>query len=357
MLNFILNVMILRISFLTSGNKLNKYADLILQNAKVVTCEPGQPTAEALAVNGERILMVGANEEVAVCKGANTQIIDCQGKTLVPGFIDAHCHIFSYVRKLFNLDLSPQKVHSIEEIKQVIRRKVRFTPKGHWISGTGYNEFYLEEKRHPTRRDLDEAAPLHPVIISHRSQHASVLNSLALQMVGIANETEEPTGGMIERDLETGEPNGILFEMDDFLRSRITSPISQNELEWGVGEANRQYLSLGITSVGEATVTNDFAQWETFKKLSAVSDQLSASKKLQSRIYMMIGAKSLDDFAKEGLTTGSGDDYLRLGSLKIVLSEARGELQPSQQELNEIVLKISRAWVSGGYSCCREEHG
>ena len=88
-----------------------------------------------------------------------------------------------------------------------------------------------------------------------------MLNSLALKLVGITNETEEPPGGIIDRDLETGEPNGILFEMLDYMRSRINSPISEAEMDWGIAEANRQYLSHGITSIGEATVTNDLEQW------------------------------------------------------------------------------------------------
>jgi predicted amidohydrolase YtcJ len=108
--------------------------------------------------------------------------------------------------------------------------------------------------------------------------------------VGITGETEEPPEGMIERDLGTGEPNGVLFEMDDFLRSRITSPLSQNELDWGIDEANRQYLSMGITSIAEATVANDLAQWGT------LSYRLE---KLRSRIYMMIGAKSIESSKRQ----------------------------------------------------------
>jgi predicted amidohydrolase YtcJ len=311
---------------------LENLASLILTHANIITCEPGQPAAEALAIRGERILWLGKNEEADRYKAPNTRVIDCQGKTLVPGFIDAHCHVFSLVRQLFSLDLSPRSVRSIEDIKDVIRRKTQFTPEGRWIRGTDYNEFYLAEKRHPTRSDLDDAAPDHPVVISHRSLHARVLNTLALRLVGITSETEEPPGGLIERDLDTGEPNGILFEMGDYLQSRISSPMSQTELDWGISEANRQYLSLGITSIGEATVTNDLGQWGNCQ-------QLSAARKLRSRINMMIGAQSLDEFRKAGLTTGSGDGRLRLGSVKVVLSEARGTLQPSQNELNAIVLE------------------
>jgi predicted amidohydrolase YtcJ len=311
-------------------------ADLILKNADVITCDANKPKAEAVAVKGDRILRIGNNEEAGQTESSNTRVIDCQGKTLIPGFIDAHCHFFSLVRKFSSLDLSPAKVQSITAIKESIRHKARFTPEGTWISGADYNEYYLADKRHPTRQDLDEAAPRHPVIITHRSLHASVLNSLALKMIGIFNETEEPPGGMIDRELETGEPNGILYEMQEYIRSRIESPITGTEMEWGIAEANRQYLSMGITSIGEATVTNDIEQWQAFQKLKREG-------KIKSRIFMMAGARFWRDFIKAGLVTGAGDNELKVGSLKIVLSEATGQMLPSQEELNRIVMEASKS--------------
>ena len=311
-------------------------ADLIFENARVLRCEPGQPPAEALAVKGERICCVGTNQAAGELKRKGTRVIDCRGKTLIPGFIDAHCHFFSFVRQLFTLDLSPGAVRSITDIQSVIKRKARFTPAGTWISGSAYNEFYLNEKRHPTRRDLDAAAPAHPVIIIHRSLHACVLNSLALKLVGINNDTEEPPGGRIDRDLETGEPNGVLFEMLDYVKSRISSPISDAELEWGIAEANRQYLSAGITSFGEASFTNDVAQWETFRKLKEAG-------KIAPRINMMAGSAFIEEFVAAGLVTGFGDSQLKLGSLKIVLSLATGELNPTQVDLNHLMFEAARA--------------
>ncbi|HEX7474673.1 MAG TPA: amidohydrolase [Dehalococcoidales bacterium] len=310
-------------------------ADVIFENARVLTCEPGQPTAEAVAVRGDRICCIGTNNFAAELKQTGTRVIDCQGKTLIPGFIDAHGHFFSLVRQLLSLDLSPAAVHSIQDIRDTIQRKAHFIPTGTWISGSAYNEFYLKEKRHPTRRDLDEAALAHPVIIVHRSSHACVLNSLALNIVGINIETEEPPGGWIERDLETGEPNGILIEMLDYVKSRIPSPVSEAEMDWGIAEANRQYLSAGITSFGEASFTNDVPEWETFRKLKEAG-------KIAPRINMMAGGAFLPEFVAAGMATGAGDTQLKLGSLKIVLSAA-GELNPPQAELNRLMLEAARA--------------
>jgi predicted amidohydrolase YtcJ len=310
-------------------------ADFILANAKVITCDRSRPQAEAVAVRGKYIILVGTNQEIKQFKGEKTRIIDCQGNTLVPGFNDAHCHIFPLLRKLFSLDLSPGAVRSIQDIQRIIRGKALFSPKGRWISGFNYNEFYLEEKRHPTRRDLDEATSNHPVILYHRSSHACVLNTYAMKLIGITGETEEPEGGVIDRDLETGEPNGIFYEMGSYIRDRIESPLSSEEIEWGISEVNKNLLSLGITSIGEASVSNDMNQWLTYRRLID-------SGKITSRIYMMAGWQNIDQFKKAGLVTGKGDDKLRIGSLKIVLSEARGSLLPPQDELNNIVLEANR---------------
>ena len=309
-------------------------ADLVLQNAEVITCDRKIPGGNAVAIRGSRIINVGNVADMPI--NSKTRLIDCQGLTLVPGFNDSHCHIFAFARKLTSLDLSPASARSIEEIKKIIHRTAESTPRGSWITGTDYNEFYLREGRHPTRWDLDEAAPDHPVIIYHRSLHACVLNSLALKIIGITGETEEPPGGMIDRDLETGDPNGILFEMNNYIRTRIPDSLTKSEMEQKIALVNQIYLSHGITSLTDASVSNDLEQWHNFKKLKEEN-------RLQSRLCVMPGCAFLADFVREGLITGSGDDAFRTGSLKIVLSEATGHLNPPQDELNHLVQDASRA--------------
>jgi len=305
-------------------------ADIILQNASVITLEPGQPRVEAVAIKGDSILLVASREEVESLNGAGTRVIDCQGKTVVPGFNDAHCHIFSFVRQLLSLDLSPASVSSIGDIKAVIRRQAQNAPSGEWITGTDYNEFYLAEKRHPNRWDLDEVAPNHPVLLTHRSLHACVLNSRALSLAGITSETPEPTGGIMDRDLNTGEPNGLLFEMVGYLRERVLPPLSETEIRKGINLVSQHYLSLGITSVQDATVVNDFRRWETINRMKKAGG-------LKSRVSMMLGIEALPEFQERGITFGSGDNQLRLGAIKIMLHEATGEQQPPQSELNSQV--------------------
>ena len=311
-------------------------ADLILKNANVTTMDSGQPAAEMVAVKGDKIMMVAGNDSVESVRGAGTRVIDCQSRTVLPGFNDAHCHVFSLLRKLISIDLSPSSVSSISDIKAVISNQARNTPQGQWITGTDYNEFYLAEKRHPTRWDIDEVAPDHPVVLSHRSLHACVLNSLALSLAGINRATPEPPGALIDRDLGSGEPTGLLFEMLSYIRSGVMPLLSDTELTRGIALVNQHYLSRGITSLQDATVVNNLSRWQTYQRYK--NDD-----KLKSRHYMMIGMEALDEIRQAGLTFGSGDSQLRLGGVKLVLTESTGELHPPQTELNRQALDIHRA--------------
>ena len=309
-------------------------ADIILENANVITMEPEQPTAELVAIRGNRILLVGGDEELKQVTGAKSRIIDCHGKTLVPGFNDAHCHIFSFVRKLLSLDLSPSSVGSIDDIKAAIHRRAQDTPPGEWLIGTGYNEFYLTEKRCPNRRDLDDVAPRHPVVLAHRSLHACALNSMALSLAGITRETPEPPGALIDRDHATGEPTGILFEMLSYIREKVLPPLSEEALTEGIASADKHYLSCGITSLQEATISNDLGRWQSFHRFKG---------KLKSRLSIMFGVEALSRFQAAGLASGYGDSQLRLGGAKILVRETTGQLEPSQPELNRQALAAHMA--------------
>ena len=144
--------------------------DLILFNADVRTLDAAAPGAELVAIQGGRIQLVGRNEILGRLRGPETAVIDCGKRTLLPGFIDAHCHVRAYAESLVSLNLSPRHgIHSISDIQSRIRDCSRNQPSGTWIRGKSYNEFYLEEGRHPNRWDLDAAAPRHPVKLTHRS--------------------------------------------------------------------------------------------------------------------------------------------------------------------------------------------
>jgi predicted amidohydrolase YtcJ len=319
-------------------------ADLILHNTNIITMDAARPSAQLVAVKGDRILLVGDNDRLGEVRGAKTKVIDCAGKTVVPGFNDAHCHLFGSIRKRRTVDLGPDSARSIADIKEAIRKRAGNTPKGEWIVGSDYHEFYLAEKRHPTRRDLDEAAPDHPVVLFHRSLHACVLNTKALVRANITKETPEPKGGVIERELNTGEPSGVLFEMVSHIRQKVLPPISEAEFAEGITALNQHYLEMGITSLQEASMSNDHARWETLKRFKA-------NDKLKSRVAMMFGFDNLSQFQEKGLNFGSSNGGLRLGGVKFLLSEARGRLQPPLEELKQQALATHDAGFQLAIHC------
>lgn len=309
--------------------------DLVLYNANVLTMNPRRPSAELVAAKGGEIVRVGTDDDRDLFK-AHSKFINCEGKTVVPGFNDAHIHIMACASNLLSVDCSPSSVASISDILEKIREQAERTPRGGWIKGTGYNEFYLAEHRHPNRHDLDRAAPYHPVRLTHRSLHACVLNSLGLSIAGISIETPDPPGGLIDRELDTGEPSGLLFGMNSYINEQVIPPLSEEEMRRGVKLVNKSLLSSGITSVQDATVRNGFNEWQTFLSLKQRGE-------LAPGISLMIGLHALAEFEKRGLHCGYGDATLRLGAVKFTPDETRGQLNPSQEELNKGVLRAHRA--------------
>ena len=217
------------------------------------------------------------------------------------------------------------------------------------IGATAYNASknivgYVRPQSSPSAEDDMYHAPHHPVVLTHCSLHACVLNSLALVMAGITRETPEPRGAIIERELDTGEPSGLLFEMVGYILGQVLPPLSEEELAEGIALANRHYLSMGITSLQEASAANDYARWQTLKRFKQ-------SGKIKSRVSMMFGFDALPQFQEAGLTLGSGDSQLRLGGVKILLNEATGQLQPPQPELNRQALDAHRTGFQLAIHC------
>jgi len=177
-------------------------ADLVLVNGKVVTMDPAGTVAEAVAVRRNRIERVGTTAEVLALKGEGTEVIDLGGRTVVPGFIDSHCHMISTgARRTLNVDLSEEAgVHSIADLVERLRKRAEETPKGHWVTGYQEDDSKLKEKRHPTRWELDEASTEHPVLISTVGGHFYMANSKAFEDAGVSKDTPDPVGGKFDRD-------------------------------------------------------------------------------------------------------------------------------------------------------------
>ena len=246
----------------------------------------------------------------------------------MPGFNDAHCHLMALASSLTSVNCRPDATSSISEIAEAISRHAQ-SQQG-WIRAFGYDEFHLTEKRHPTRWDLDGAAPFHPVRLDHRTGHASVLNGRALELVNIAKDTPDPPNGVIERDQDTGEPTGVLLEMGDYLGKCVGAHRDEKTFLDGISKANGLLLSKGITSVQDASPGNDLRRWKTFQRLKGEG-------RVIPRVTMMLGKSHLLGLLDEGLSPGSGNEQLRLGAIKLMLSLTTGTLQPGHDELMETV--------------------
>ena len=303
----------------------------ILVNARALTLDPLKPSAEAVAIAGERIVAVGSNVHVSRLRGAKAETIDCKGLPLIPGINDAHTHVLAAAASLSGLDCRPPGTDSVAELLVALGNRAAGLPPGRWIRGYGLEPGALREERYPTRRELDAVAPDHPVRLEHSSGHATLLNSRGLAAAGISAETPDPPDGVIERD-EKGVPTGLLLEMGGHLRERLGRTRSPEELAAGVSHLSETLLSYGITSVQDAGPNNGTGQWETFQSLT--SGQV-----FQPRVTMMAGVGKLSEISEAGLAWGSGDDRLRIGHAKIILTCTTGQLMPAPEDLAALALR------------------
>lgn len=226
------------------------YPDLLLVNGTVITFDEGDTIAGAVAVTGDRISAVGEAEELLKLAGPDTAVVDLEGAAVLPGFYEAHGHFpLSGLLEVQRVALwSPPRggIGSIPQLLDALKEKAANIPEGQWVTGFGYDQSRLAEGRHPTRYELDEAVPDHPVWIVHNSAHMGVANSRALALAGISKDSPPPAYGVIQKD-EKGELTGLIQENTQLIESLIPS-LSPEAYVRGVSLANRQYLSKGITT-------------------------------------------------------------------------------------------------------------
>ena len=271
---------------------------------------------EALAVYRGRVLWAGdaASAREAFPGGVEPEVVDLGGKTALPGFIDSHLHLMNLGLGLRNLQLS--EVKSITELKEKVSERARSLGPGEWIVGRGWDQDYFVEKRYPTKRDLDEAAPGLPVYLTRACGHIAVLSSKALSIAGITAETPDPPGGIIDRDMY-GEPTGVLRESAQGLaRSKMPDPSPETMLS-ATEEGMKYLLSKGITSIHPNDGYGGFAgTLEIYMKAQADGIPL--------RVYWDIPFDYMQEVSETPLRTGDGDDYLRIGAIKMFADGSLG---------------------------------
>lgn len=295
-------------------------ADLILVNGRIWRGK-AEGSCEALAVWQGRVLATGTSAEMLTLEGAGTKVVDLKGRFASPGLIDNHLHLIGTGLVMGMVNATPAFAPTVEDLMQAIAERAKTTPKGEWIRARGYDQTKYPTGAHPTRDDLDLAAPDHPVEVTRACGHIAIVNSKALELAGITDETADPEGGLIGRS--NGRLNGLLAENGMDLVRRVMVEPSTDQLIDAIEAGGKYLLSLGITScmdaaVGQIAGLEEMRAYE-FAKLAG---------RLPVRVWLtLLGDPSksiVEDCYRMGQVTGAGDDLLRVGAVKLFLDGSAG---------------------------------
>lgn len=280
---------------------------ILYLNGTIYTMDAAQPRAQAIAIDrlSGRILAVGENDEVRRIGGRETELVDLQGKTMLPGFIDAHIHLLSTAYRTHYIDA--ENCTSETEVAELVRQRALQTPPGKWIQGGRWYKDTWPGQAFPTRASLDAAAPQHPVALWSKDGHLLWVNSLALQRAGVNAQSPDPANGAIMRDSD-GEPTGVLQEED---ATRLVYTIIEKSdpalTRHLVRQALQDLLRVGITTVHDIEGNDAFDLFQ----------QLRDAGELGVRVQMILPRHLLPELKSLGIRAGFGDDMLRLAGIKI----------------------------------------
>ena len=302
--------------------------EIVLLNGNVLA-EAGNPTA--LAVSGGKVLATGSDGDIRRLATLDTTVFDCEGRRVIPGIVDAHCHVLATAATSLRVDCGPSATLGVDAVIAALREAM--PSRNGWIRGQGYDDSPVGLGRHLTRHDLDRVSAVQPVRVDHRSGHACVLNTRALAAVGIDCRTPDPSGGVIVRDTD-GEPTGLLLEMSDWLRDRTAGPeaTATEEMRSAVRDFGNRMLAYGVTAVTDAGPSNGLDRWRDFEAMTGDGT-------LPLRLTMMVGFDRLEEMRAAGLEYGAPADHGRqhVGHAKIMLTASTGELQPDPGRLVDMV--------------------
>jgi len=329
------------------------FADLALLDGKIVTVDGKESIAEAVAVKFGKILSVGLDEDVKSLVGPETEVIDLEGRTVIPGLIESHCHPTGAAQqRALTIDGSYDAgVRSISDIQARIADDARRKPEGEWINVVNEDDSKLAERRHPYRWELDEVAPDNPVMVTTIGGHFAVVNSKAFEMAGVTKDSPDPMGGRFERDPETGELTGWIHERAAYVLQPIrygrypTLPEAIESIRWVL----TQYASSGLTCASDGGIMQSV--------LVRALQALARRGELPIRIRMDLRCEMMPDLAALGIGEGFGNDMLRINAIKIIADGAisartaavadpylhrpdyYGELAITREELHRIVME------------------
>lgn len=328
-------------------SEVRHHPDLILINGKIITVDKDFSLRQAVAIRDEKIFAVGSTSRIKALAGPRTKVIDLKGRAVIPGLIDSHMH-FLRAGFRWRQEVRLDGARSVEEILSLIERRVSQLRPGDWIlTFGGWHESQLQEKRAPTRAELDRVAPNNPVmlriLLPHPSTHFAVLNSAGLKAVGITRETKAPDRGVIEKDGD-GEPTGVLRRAAvDLVFPKLPRPSFQEKVE-GLKLVMRDFHAAGLTSViemvGGGVVDEDYkVLFESWRR-----------KELTIRTALHIYTNKLEDAQRwmHHLPIGFGDEWLKVNGFgEQLLAAAQDNIAPtfplSQPALEEYQKLVTEA--------------
>lgn len=291
-------------------------ADLILSGGVVHTADASRPQGQAVAVRGDRIIFVGSSAEAALYRGPQTRVVELEGRTVVPGFIDSHGHVANLATTLRIVDLvGTRSYESI--IDQVAERAATVQP-GVWVQGRGWDQNEWADTRFPSNDALSARTPEHPVYLTRVDGHAALVNDLALELAGIDRNTPDPEGGLIVRDPATGEATGVLVDAAMGLVRGEIPPEPREEVRQGLLAAQRELHRLGVTSVHDAGVPLELVE---------LYEEMGRAGELSVRNYVMVrdSQENLRRLYDRGPRTNiDGNHFLSVRSIKISIDGALG---------------------------------
>jgi hypothetical protein len=289
-------------------------ADLIVVNARVLTQDAALPRAEAFAVKDGRFLAVGSNADIRNLATARTRVIDAARYTVLPGFIDCHCHPRG-VSELFEANAN---VRTVAELQANLRARIAGTPEGYWIVGAMFDDTKLD--RRLTIADLDAVSTRHPIAVNHRGGHTSWYNGKAFELAGVTRDTPDPTGGRFSRDA-SGALNGVVAELARGVmsrggqRMRFTPEEQRARSKQGMAHISKLLTATGLTTVHDAGADRN--------AIRAYEDTREAGE-LRHRGYLMIRG-AYEQLRDAGVYTGFGDDMIRMGGVKYAADGSASE--------------------------------
>lgn len=293
-------------------------ADTVYFNGPIYTVNEQYPLAEAVAVKADTILFVGSSEEVDAFIGEQTKRIDLDGRTMVPGLIEGHGHLMGVGYNLMNVDL--MDAQSYDEVIAMVKERAELSPKGEWILGRGWHQDKWEDqpermfRNMPTHHDLSMAIPDHPVLLSHASGHMVLANAKAMEMAGVSNDTPQPEGGEIFKEIDG--PTGIFNETAQVMIWEEVPDNSKEYHEQALELAISECLKYGITSFHDA---GSGRVVELFK-------EFGDSSKLDIRLYVMLRGdlELMNEYFQKGPDIGLYNDHLTIRAVKMAADGALG---------------------------------